>query len=185
MRKRVLSLLMALVMCLSMLPSAALAGEAHPAADSSADPDSVYTVDGDAAPEDGIALLADAPSVVSVTINGETTEYSDIFAAFASAEKAVATITLLDNVYLREDEKKPTLPGKIELMTNASITLDLNGHTITHADIGYTDFYTVPVISMWAGTLTITGGGTIHGMYNTAALSVSGGTVTLDDGITV
>ena len=185
MRKRVLSLLMALVMCLSMLPSAALAGEARPAADSSADPDSVYTVDGDAAPEDGIALLADAPSVVSVTINGETTEYSDIFAAFASAEKAVATITLLDNVYLREDEKKPTLPGKIELMTNASITLDLNGHTITHADIGYTDFYTVPVISMWAGTLTITGGGTIHGMYNTAALSVSGGTVTIDDGITV
>lgn len=124
--------------------------------------------------------------MASVTINGETTEYSNIFAAFASVEKASsATVTLLDDVYLRENEERPAFPGKIELLNNVNITLDLNGHTITHADIGYTDYNTVSVIDMWAGTLTITGGGTIHGMYNTAALSVSGGTLTIDDGITV
>lgn len=136
---------------------------------------------GDAAPENGVAPLADAASVVSVTISGETTEYSNIFRAFESVEKASsATVTLLDDVYLRENEERPTFPGKIELLNNVNITLNLNGYTITHADIGYTDYNTVEVIDMWAGTLTITGGGTIQGMYNTAAVSASGGTLTIE-----
>lgn len=88
-------------------------------------------------------------------------------------------------MYLQEDEERPSYPGEIKLIYNVNITLNLNGHTITHADIGYTDYYTVSIIDMWAGTLTITGGGTIHGMYNTAAVTVSGGTLTIDDGVTV
>ncbi len=81
MKKKVWSLLLALALCLSLLPAAA------------------FAEDGDS--ESG----GETASVASVTIGSETTEYSDIIAAFESVayNNISATITLLDNVYLRED----------------------------------------------------------------------------------
>ena len=178
MKKRVWSLLLALALCLSLLPTAALAEELQLSINSDGtSTEDVHTVDGDtAAPEDGIAPLADGANVASVTINGETTEYSNIFRAFESVEKvSSATIKLLDNVYLPEDEDErfKGFPGKIEFRSSGSVTLDLNGHMLTQADIGFTDGYTPNVIEMLYGTLTITGKGTIYQRYKTSAVSVS------------
>lgn len=187
MKKRVLSLVMAFVLCLSMLPTAALAEEVRAAASKDAGREAVYTVDGDAAaPEGGIAPLRAEKNVVSVTINGETTEYSDIIEAFEETvnfKNVNATFKLLDNVELPNDESG--FPGRIGFRSSGTSTLDLNGYTITHADTGYADFNTVSILDVGGGTLTITGKGTIHGMYNTAAVTVRGGTLTIDDGITV
>ena len=152
MKKRVGSLLLALALCLSLLPTAAFAeGEGGESGESAA-------------------------SVVSVTIGDVTTEYSDIIEAFESVnyKNVNATFELLDDVYLPE---KNNFPGRIGFRSQGTSTLDLNGHTITHADTGYTDWNTASIIDM--------GGGTIRGMYNTAAISVRGGTLILDDGITV
>ncbi len=131
------------------------------------------------------ALAAEDKAVVSVTVDGETTEYSNIFTAFASVEKVrTATITLLDDVYLpaNEDERFSDFPGKIEFRSSGSVTLDLNGHLLTQADIGFTDGYTPNVIEMLYGTLTITGKGTIYQRYKTSAISVSSQSVLTIDG---
>lgn len=141
MKKRVLSLVMALTLCLSTLPTAALAEEARAAASKDAGREAVYTVDGDAAaPEGGIALLNAGTIVASVTIGNVTTGYSDIFAAFDAVNyKYVnAAITLLDDVELPDQNG---FPGRIRFASNGTSTLDLAGHTITHADTGYTDYW--------------------------------------------
>ena len=210
MKRRIISLLMALVMILGLVPTTVWATAAESAADTvisepafpdgGADTEDADTGEdgnaapknevaapenGDAAPENGAVPLADAPSVVSVTVNGETTEYSDIIDAFdetVNFKNVNATFKLLTNVELPE---KNNFPGRIGFRSSGASTLDLNGYTITHADTGYTDFSTASIIDVGGGTLTITGGGTIHGMYNTAAVSASGGTLIIDDGITV
>ena len=161
MKKRVGSLLLALALCLSLLPTAAFAeGEGGESGESAA-------------------------SVVSVTIGDVTTEYSDIIEAFESVnyKNVNAIFELLDDVYLPE---KNNFPGRIGFRSQGTSTLDLNGHTITHADTGYKDYNTASILDVGGGTLTITGGGAIHGMYNTAAISVSSqATLIIDDGITV
>ncbi len=234
MKKRIISLLMAIVMVLGTFPAAVWAedvgegsaadagisvpagpesgadmGDTAPVGENAAAPedkapapedgdavpedgnivpgngDTAAPESGDAAPENGVVPLADAPSVVSVTIDGETTEYSDIVDAFEETvnyKNVNAAFTLLANVELPE---KNNFPGRIGFRSSGTSTLDLNGYTITHADTGYTDWNTASIIDVGGGTLTITGGGTIRGMYNTAAISVIGGTLILDDGIAV
>lgn len=124
--------------------------------------------------------------MVSATVNGETTEYSDIIDAFEETvnyKNVNAAFKLLANVELPE---KNNFPGRIGFRSSGTSTLDLNGYTITHTDTGYTDYGTASIIDVDAGTLTITGGGTIRGMYNTAAVTVSSqGVLTIDEGITV
>ena len=144
MKRRALSLFMALALCLSLLPAPLLAVETGAALGADGGTDDAYAIGEDAAaPEDGVAPLANEAGVVSVTVNGETTEYSDIIEAFESVGKTgSATVKLLDDAYLRENKERPTFPGKIELMNNVNITLDLDGHTITHADTGYTGWKT-------------------------------------------
>ena len=195
MKKRILSLLTAFTLCFSVPPTVAPAEMADATAQETQVPidklpdevteekTAITTYDGTTG-GNNVQVTENAASVVKVEINGETTEYSDIFAAFETVKgkNVSAVFTLLDNVELPEQNG---YPGKIEFTSEGSRTLDLNGYTITHADINYTDYYTVPVIGLRAGTLTITGGGAIHGMYNTAAVSVNGGTLTIDDGITV
>ena len=53
MKKRVLSLVMAMVLCLSTLPTAALAEESRSAVHNSAGREDVYTTGEDTAPERG------------------------------------------------------------------------------------------------------------------------------------
>ena len=166
MKRKVWSLLLALALCLSLLPAAAFA-------------------------EDGGSESGESTaSVASVTIGDETTEYSNIFRAFESVKNASsATIRLLDDVYLPEDEDEgfKGSPGKIKFESFGSVTLDLNDHLLTQADIGFTDGYTPNVIEMLYGTLTITGKGTIYQRYKTSAISVSSQSeLTIDgDGVTV
>lgn len=166
MKRKVWSLLLTLALCLSLLPAAAFA-------------------------EDGGSESGEsAKNVVSVTVGDVTTEYSNIFRAFESVKNASsATIKLLDDVYLPEDENEgfEGFPGKIKFESSGSVTLDLNGHLLTQANIGFTDGYTPNVIEMLYGTLTITGEGTIYQRYKTSALSVSSQSeLTIDsDGVTV
>ncbi len=117
MKRRALSLFMALALCLSLLPAPLLAVETGAALGADGGTDDAYAIGEDAAaPEDGVAPLANEAGVVSVTVNGETTEYSDIIEAFESVGKTgSATVKLLDDAYLRENKERPTFPGKIEL----------------------------------------------------------------------
>lgn len=219
MKKRILSLFMAITLCCSMpstVASAEVADATVQETQSATDVGNAYiggkdTVvqdqdesngavqesGGEVAAEDSctamyegtvsgnsVQMARSAANVIKVEIDGETTEYSDIFAAFETVnyKNVSAVFTLLDDVYLGRDGK---FPGKIEFISRGSSTLNLDGHTITHADIGETD-NVASVIDVVAGTLTITGRGTIHGMYKTAAISViGGGTLIIDDGITV
>ena len=166
MKRKAWSLLLTLALCLSLLPAAAFA-------------------------EDGGSESGESvKNVVSVTVGDVTTEYSNIFRAFESVKNASsATIKLLDDVYLPEDENEgfEGFPGKIKFESSGSVTLDLNGHLLTQANIGFTDGYTPNVIEMLYGTLTITGEGTIYQRYKTSALSVSSQSeLTIDgDGVTV
>ncbi len=95
MKKRVLSLFMALMLCLTLLPTAALAEETN---------------------------------VAEVTINGTTTQYTDIEAAFTAAQGAAsATVKLLTDVTIPKDDRDYSYGIKL---TGGNITLDLNGCTI-------------------------------------------------------
>ena len=76
MKRRVLSLLMVFVLCLSMLPAEALANE------------------------------ADTVNVAEVTSGGTPTQYTDINEAFTAAQEAdSATVTLLSDVTIAEAQK--------------------------------------------------------------------------------
>ena len=231
MKKRILSLFMAITLCCSM-PSTVVSAEVADATvqeiQSATDVGNAYTggkdtivqaqdennetvqaaqgsgeevVARDAEPAmyegtvsgNSVQMARSAASVIQVEIDGETTEYSNIFEAFEtvndSSFTSTAVITLLDDVYLPEDEDErfSGFPGKIEFGSRGSVTLDLNGHLLTQADIGFTDGYTPNVIEMLYGTLTITGTGTIYQRYKTAAISVSSqSTLTIDsDDVTV
>lgn len=148
MKKRVLSLLMALALCLTLLPAPARAEEADapeggtivqeeqqekaPAAESPAILEQ--------AAENGIAAQngGDNPvenAVAEVTIDSTTTPYTDIDAAFAAAQQAgSATVKLLADVTISHDDYSGIALKK------GNITLDLNGKTLsksTRDDSGF------------------------------------------------
>ena len=105
MKKRLLSAFMALALCLTLLPTAARAEET----------------------ENNIAVQANTANVAEVTINGTTTQYTDIVAAFDAAQlEASAAVKLLENVTI---PKNAGYSYGIRLK-KGNITLDLNGHTI-------------------------------------------------------
>ena len=204
MKKRILSLLMAFTLCFSVPPTVAPAEMADAAVQETQTPidklaDKVTEENPAITTHDGtisgssVQVAENAASVVKVEIDGVTTEYSNIFEAFETVNDknftSTAVITLLDNVYLPEDEDErfQGFPGKIKFGSHGSVTLDLNGHLLTQADIGFTDGYTPNVIEMLYGTLTITGEGTIYQRYKTSAISVSSqSTLTIDsDDVTV
>ena len=204
MKKRILSLLMAFTLCFSVPPTVAPAEMADATAQETQTPidklpDEVTEENPAITTHDGttsgssVQVAENAASVVKVEIDGVTTEYSNIFEAFETVNDksftSTAVITLLDNVYLPEDEDErfTGFPGKIKIGSHGSVTLDLNGHLLTQADIGFTDGYTPNVIEMLYGTLTITGEGTIYQRYKTSAISVSSqSTLTIDsDDVTV
>ena len=148
MKKRVLSLLMALALCLTLLPAPAWAAEADapeggtivqeeqqekaPAAESPAILEQ--------AAENGIAAQngGDNPvenAVAEVTIDSTTKQYTDINEAFAAAQQAgSATVKLLADVTISHDDYSGIALKK------GNITLDLNGKTLsksTRDDSGF------------------------------------------------
>ena len=99
--KRIFSIILSLAVALTMMPVSALAA-------------------------DGTSTVENA--VAEVTINGGTTSYADINAAFAAAQKAdSATVKLLTDI--KTDYHKD---GNKFIFTDISgtYTLDLNGHTV-------------------------------------------------------
>ena len=106
MKKRVLSMLMALALCLTLLPAPAWAAET----------------------ENNIAAQANTANVAEVTIDGTTAQYTDIEKAFAAAQTAVsATVKLLENVTIPKNADGYSYGIQLK---SGNITLDLNGCTI-------------------------------------------------------
>lgn len=117
MKKRVLSLMMALVLCLSMLPMEALAEGTEVTAQISADSNEGQTG-------------TNPGNVAEVTIGSNTTAYTDIDAAFSAAQEAdSATVKLLSDVTINHADDTYGIR-----MTKGSITLDLNGMTLSQKD---------------------------------------------------
>ena len=144
---------MALVLCLTLLPTAALAEET-------------------------------AGNVAEVTIDGTTTQYTNIVGAFADAQKAAsATVKLLKNVTIPTDAHSECYG--IDL-TSGNITLDLNGCTIqtTGGASSFVMRNAVFYIS-GGGSLTVQdgkGGGKIVQPNGGQVMGVSYGTLTVKSG---
>ena len=95
---------MALALCLTLLPAPAWAEET----------------------ENNVAAQANTANVAEVTVNGNTTPYTDIDAAFAAAQEAdSATVKLLTDVTISKEYNYG-----IQLKSG-NITLDLNGKTLS------------------------------------------------------
>ena len=198
MKKRLLSAFMALALCLTLLPAPAWAAEADapeggtivqeeqqekaPAAESPAILEQAAE-NGIAAQNGGDSTVENA--VAEVTINGTTTQYTDIVAAFADAQKAAsAAVKLLENVTIPTDAYSECYG--IELK-GGNITLDLNGRTIqtTGGARGFVIRNAVFYIND-GGSLTVQDSGTVGKIVQPnggQAIGVSNGNLTVKSGI--
>ena len=147
MKKRVLSMLMTLALCLTLFPAPAWAAEDTPEGGAivqqeqqeapAAEPSTIL----EQAAENGIAAQNGGDSTVEnavaeVTVNGSTTPYADIDAAFAAAQQAdSATVKLLADVTIRHEDYSGI---KLE---KGNITLDLNGKTLSKSTRDDNVFY--------------------------------------------
>ena len=133
MKKRVLSMFMALALCLTLLPAPAWAAEADAPegqvveASSSDDTEKQDAAAEADEPEDTAPAMQKSPApiaaqsaenVAEVTSGGKTTQYAGLSAAL-SAAKAGDTLTLLKDV-----------TGDVTVTIDKAITFDLNGHRI-------------------------------------------------------
>ena len=182
MKKRVLSLFMALALCLTLLPAPAWAAEADapeggtivqeeqqekaPAAESPAISEQAAE-NGIAAQNGGDSTVKNA--VAEVTIGSTTTQYDDINKAITAAQQAgSATVKLLADV---------TTTSEIEV-DSGTFTIDLNGKKWEG-----TDTHTLLVSG---GNVTVTstdGVGTITCSSNNAIYVDSGATVHVKSGV--
>lgn len=148
--KRIFSIILSLAVALTMMPVSALAA-------------------------DGTSTVENA--VAEVTINGGTTSYADINAAFAAAQKAdSATVKLLTDI--KTDYHKE---GNKFIFTDISgtYTLDLNGHTV-NGSLEVKDANSNLTIKDSKETGKINPN---DGVNTWPALTVSQGSVTIESGI--
>ncbi len=164
MKKRLLSAFMALALCLTLLPTAALAEET----------------------ENNIAVQANTANVAEVTISaGTPTQYTDIVAAFDAAQGAVsATVKLLKNVTIPQNADSHSYGIRLK---SGDITLDLNGCTIqtTGGESGFVPLYAVFYIEN-GSSLTVQDSGNdgkIVQPNGGQAIGVSNGNLTVKSGI--
>ena len=161
MKKRLLSAFMALVLCLTLLPTAALAEET----------------------ENNIAVQANTANVAEVTIDSTTTQYTNIVDAFADAQKAEsAAVKLLENVTIPTDARGECYGIKLEI---GNITLDLNSCTIrtTSGARGFVMRNAVFYINGGGLTVQDSGtGGKIEQPNVGQAIGVSSGNLTVKSG---
>ena len=165
MKKRLLSAFMALALCLTLLPAPAWAAET----------------------ENNIAVQANTANVAEVTINGTTTQYADIVAAFDAAQlEASATVKLLENVTIPKNESGYSYGIRLK---SGNITLDLNGCTIqtTGGTSGFVPldavFYIEDGSSLTVQDKSTNGGGKIVQPNGGQAIHVGfNGTLTVESG---
>ena len=163
MKKRVLSMFMALALCLTLLPMAALAEETG----------------------NNVAMQANATNVAEVTVaDGTVTKYADIVATFDAAQTAVsATVKLLTDVTIPKNTDGYSYG--IELK-GGNITLDLNGCTIQTTGGASSFVMRNAVFYIGGGSLTVQdgkGGGKIVQPNGSQAIGVSNGNLTVKSGI--
>ncbi|MDE6280667.1 MAG: hypothetical protein K2M15_02565, partial [Oscillospiraceae bacterium] len=187
MKRRILSMIAALALCLSLCPAVAFAAEVVP--DVASVPAPVDELAGDELPEDeldeaNVPAPIDEPAegaVAMVETSDGTTVYlseSDFANAFDNTKYNNVTVTLLSDIQ----------PGSIDMgdvqarvhIFNTS-TLDLAGHTITGSD---TTIYIWPTSNLTiqdsssgkTGQVVSTGGAAI--LTQTGMVSLTGGTYT-------
>ena len=181
MKKRVLSMFMALALCLTLLPAPARAEEDTPEGGAIVQEEQQEKAPAAESPaileqaaENGIAAQNGGDSTVEnavaeVTIDGTTTQYANIDAAFAAAQQAgSATVKLLTDV---------TTTSEIEV-DSGTFTIDLNGKKWEG-----TDTHTLLVSG---GNVTVTstdGVGTITCSSHNAIYVDSGATVHVKSGV--
>ena len=174
MKKRVLSMLMALALCLTLLPAPAWAEEADapeggaPAADEPVEPEQP-AVQSEPAPQAAVQA-AEVPAENAVAQVGNV-NYANITDAFAAVKGNGGTLTLLANCEL------PYTAGNRPSGYDASgsYTLDLNGHTLN----AWLELKTKE------SNLTIQdskSGGKLQAPDNWNALSVNAGSATIKSG---
>ena len=161
MKKRVLSMLMALALCLTLLPTAALAEEADAPEGGAPAADEQPAVQSEPAPQ---AAEVSAENAVAQVGN---VNYANITDAFAAVKENGGTLTLLANC------KTPNTSEKFDISGN--YTLDLNDCTLT----GWLN------LSETSMSLTVKDSGTngkIQATGSWPALWADGGDVTIESG---
>ena len=141
MKKKFFGLLLTAAMCLSLLPSTALAEE------------TVAQTQELTEQEQPVAEEIPAEAVVKIE-NGDTTTYgTDLAAAMNDAEDGT-TITLLDDI---------TNLGNVKVSGDKTITLELDGHSISGSGkINLGEFFNSTPSSCPSNTLKISGTGDIQ-----------------------
>ena len=165
MKKRVLSMFMALALCLTLLPAPVWAEEADAPEGGAPAADEQPAVQSEPAPQAAEAAVQ-AAEVAVAEVNG--VNYDDIQKAFDAVKQSNGgTLTLLANC------KTPNANEKFDISGN--YTLDLNGRTLTGR------LY----LSETSTSLTVKDSGTGGKIQATAGWSplwVDGGTVTIESG---
>ena len=168
MKKRVLSMLMALALCLTLLPAPAWAEEADAPEGGAPAADEPPAVQSEPAPQAAVQA-AEVPAENAVAQVGNV-NYANITDAFAAVKKNGGTLTLL------ADCRTPNTNERFDISGN--YTLDLNSCTLTG------QLY----LSETSTSLTVKDSGTggkIQATGSWSPLWANGGTVTIESGTLV
>lgn len=176
MKKRVLSMLMALALCLTLLPAPVRAAEDTPAGGAIVQE------------EQEEALAAESPVIseqaVGAVAEVDGTTYTDLIAAFdAAQEKTSATVKLLADVTTNGRTSNTHGDNGVGyyVFDQGNVTFDLNGNTLTWTKY---DAYKTSLLVGENGRLTVCDGGTGGKIYNeeTQAINIYAGTLTIQSG---
>ena len=180
MKKRVLSLFMVLVLCLTLLPAPARAEEDTP--------EGGAIVQEEQQEEQEEAPAAESPAVseqaAGAVAEVDGTTYSDLIAAFDEAqEKTSATVKLLADVATngRTSSTHGDYGNGYYVFDQGNVTFDLNGHTLTWTKY---DAYRTSLVVGKNGRLTVCDGGTDGKIYNenAQAINIYAGTLIIQSG---
>ena len=180
MKKRVLSLFMVLVLCLTLLPAPARAEEDTP--------EGGAIVQEEQQEEQEEAPAAESPAVseqaAGAVAEVDGTTYSDLIAAFDEAqEKTSATVKLLADVATngRTSSTHGDYGNGYYVFDQGNVTFDLNGHTLTWTKY---DAYRTSLVVGDNGRLTVCDGGTDGKIYNenAQAINIYAGTLIIQSG---
>ncbi len=177
MKKRVLSMLMALALCLTLLPAPVRAAEDTPEGGAIVQEE-----------QQEKAPAAESPAISEQAVDAvaevDGTTYTDLIAAFdAAQEKTSATVKLLADVTTNGRTSNTHGDNGVGyyVFDQGNVTFDLNGNTLTWTKY---DAYKTSLLVGENGRLTVCDGGTGGKIYNeeTQAINIYAGTLTIQSG---